>query len=91
MLKESVNNAVKHSGCTQVAVSLRVAGGRLELVVRDDGQGFDPSAERDGNGLASMKRRAAELGGRLELESRPGGGTTVRLDVPLPRRSYLFG
>jgi signal transduction histidine kinase/sugar lactone lactonase YvrE len=93
VFKESVNNAVKHAGCTAVGAALRVAGNRLQLEVRDNGRGFDPSAAPEGpggNGLASMKRRAAELGGTLELDSRPGAGTTVRLDVPLPRRSYLF-
>ncbi|MCU0225910.1 MAG: histidine kinase, partial [Acidobacteria bacterium] len=93
VFKESVNNAAKHAGCTAVGAALRVAGDRLQLEVRDNGRGFDPSAAPvgpGGNGLASMKRRAAELGGTLELDSRPGAGTTVRLDVPLPRRSYLF-
>jgi signal transduction histidine kinase len=76
-----------------VGVEFRLEDGRLELVVSDDGRGFDPvdsvtlSGEYEptdgtgGNGLYSMRRRAAEMGGSFEVRSKPGEGTTVRLSL----------
>ena len=52
----------------------------------DNGQGFDPEQESDGNGLTSMRQRALKLGGRLEVSSNNGAGTTVKLNAPLGRR-----
>jgi signal transduction histidine kinase len=87
LFKESVNNAVRHSGCTRLEATARVAQHRLHLRVKDDGKGFDPAAGADGHGLTTMSRRAAEMGGRLDIASRPGEGTTVTAEVPLRRRS----
>jgi signal transduction histidine kinase/ligand-binding sensor domain-containing protein len=83
VFKEAVNNVARHSGCTRVSIALRVDDSVLTLQVADDGLGFDPGAETDGNGLASMRRRAARLGGVLEVAARAGGGTTIGLAVPL--------
>jgi ligand-binding sensor domain-containing protein/two-component sensor histidine kinase len=85
IFKETVNNAARHSGCSKVEVELRVEGASLTLTVSDNGRGFDPSARTEGNGLLSMRRRAAALGGELILESRAGGGASMRLTVPLAR------
>jgi ligand-binding sensor domain-containing protein/two-component sensor histidine kinase len=85
VFKEAVNNAVRHSACAEAEVALRIDGDRLSLEVRDDGQGFDPEQESEGHGLASMKRRAEDLGGKLELVTGAGKGTTVRLEIPLGR------
>jgi len=82
IFKEAVNNAARHSRCTQVAIDLRTEGSWLELRVTDDGAGFDSAAESEGQGLASISRRATMMGGRIEVESHPGQGTTVRLRVP---------
>jgi signal transduction histidine kinase/ligand-binding sensor domain-containing protein len=82
IFKEAVNNAARHSRCTQVAIDLRAEGSWLELRVSDDGAGFDSTAESEGQGLASISRRAAMMGGKIEVESHPGQGTTVRLRVP---------
>lgn len=88
LLKETLNNVCKHSGAAQVELSLRSAGGRLELSVRDDGRGFDPERAGAGRcGLANLRARAALLGGTFELSSRPGGPTTARFDCPLPASS----
>jgi signal transduction histidine kinase len=56
----------------------------LSLQVSDNGRGFEIAAENDGHGLRSMARRALAMGGKLKVESRPGGGTTVQLKLPLP-------
>jgi signal transduction histidine kinase len=86
IFKESVNNAVRHSGCRQIKVELRIDGAALRLEVADDGRGFDVDREYEGNGLESIRRRAGELGATLTLDSRSGRGTTVRLNLPLGRR-----
>ncbi|MGH9845470.1 MAG: sensor histidine kinase, partial [Blastocatellia bacterium] len=83
IFKETVNNAARHSGCARVEIELRVEGERLSLTISDDGRGFDPAARTEGNGLLSMRRRSAALGGELILESRCDGGTRMRLTIPL--------
>jgi len=83
VFKEGLNNAVRHSGCRRVEIELARKSGSLTLSVRDDGKGFDPAADSEGHGLASMRRRAEELGGGLTIDSAPGRGTRVFLEVPL--------
>jgi len=53
-------------------------------VVEDDGRGFDADAARDGMGLDGMRERLALLGGKLKIESRPGAGTALVAEVPVP-------
>jgi signal transduction histidine kinase len=84
ILKESVTNIAKHAAARTVAIDFLLERRRLRLDVVDDGRGFDPNAGTDGNGVASMRRRVAALGGRLEIDSAPGRGTTIRLEVDLP-------
>jgi signal transduction histidine kinase len=90
ILKEAVSNAARHAGAGQVWIQLERGGGELRLEVRDDGQGLrapaDPGAERaprGGRGLPNLKSRAEQMGGTLEVISSPGGGTTLRLLLPL--------
>ncbi len=85
VFKETVNNAARHSGCARVEIEMRVEEARLTLTISDDGRGFDPAARTEGNGLLSMRRRAAALAGELILESRVGVGARVRLTIPLAR------
>jgi signal transduction histidine kinase len=80
--QEALQNALRHAEAERIEVRLEDGGGRLLLTVADDGRGFDASAPRRRLGLTSMEERAAEIGGRLLLDTRPGEGTTVRLDVP---------
>jgi ligand-binding sensor domain-containing protein/signal transduction histidine kinase len=82
IFKEAVNNAARHSGCSSVDIELRVDRYAIVLVVRDDGRGFDTEGSTEGNGLVSMKRRAASLAGELQLSSIEGKGTEVSLKVP---------
>jgi ligand-binding sensor domain-containing protein/signal transduction histidine kinase len=88
IFKESVNNVVRHSSCGRAEVGFRLEGREGVLTVTDDGTGFDPALGQDGNGLVNMRRRAEGFGGRLEIRSSPGRGTTLTLRVPLgpPRR-----
>jgi len=84
ILQESLINAVKHSGTDRITVRMEDADGELSLVVEDHGAGFDLEREVGENhlGLGLMKRRAAELGGTIDLRSQPGRGT--RLEVVFP-------
>jgi PAS domain S-box-containing protein len=81
--QEALNNALKHAKATSVAVHIRATDDRLELEVRDDGQGFDPQAadRAGGMGMSSMRERAAGLGASLAVLSAPGEGTRVRVGV----------
>ena len=80
----ALSNVERHAAASQVAVSFRQEKSDCRLTVRDDGLGFDPSAvAADRYGLAGMREHAAAVGGRLAVESRPGQGATVILDLPL--------
>ena len=83
IFKEAVNNSARHSECSRVEIDLRVEGSRLVLTVGDNGKGFDPSVESEGQGLMSMRRRAQRLKGTMEITSRAGMGTTVVLTIPM--------
>ncbi|MFF1560141.1 GAF domain-containing sensor histidine kinase [Streptomyces sp. NPDC058279] len=83
--QEALHNALRHSGADRVEVALtRHAAGAL-LAVRDNGRGFSPRAVRTAGrhlGLVSMRDRAGGVGGRLEVRSEPGAGTTIEMEVP---------
>lgn len=81
--QEATHNIVKHARASQVELALVQADG-LTLEIKDDGQGFDPQASFSGHlGLHSMRERTEKLGGRFELASQPGQGTTVRVWLPV--------
>jgi signal transduction histidine kinase len=83
MAQEALNNVLKHAHARQVTVRLEVSKGRAVLEVADDGVGFEPSLQNTGGfGLPGMRERAERLGGTLQVESRPGQGTRVRVEVP---------
>jgi len=79
--QESLNNIRRHARATQVALRLQMDDAGCGLTVRDDGIGFDVREQSHGYGLLGMEERARALGGRLEIESAPGEGTTVRLHM----------
>jgi signal transduction histidine kinase len=84
---ELLVNAAKHAAASHVRASIRHEYGRIELEVRDDGRGFEPATRTaailDGHiGLASVAERAEEAGGSFTLESAPGAGTRVLVDLP---------
>ena len=81
-VKEALNNSLKHAGATEVRVGLGVTDGRMTITVSDNGRGFALSQARGkGDGLENMKHRLEQIGGRLVLESEPGGGTNIRMEV----------
>ncbi|MBC7925479.1 MAG: sensor histidine kinase [Bryobacteraceae bacterium] len=84
LVQESLTNCLRHAGADNVEVNLRERGRVLNLEVRDDGTGFDLSAERHGIGLLGMQERVRELGGRLEIDTHPGQGTSLRVTLAMP-------
>ena len=86
VFKESINNIVRHSASSHVHIEFRVDRDRLVLVIRDDGRGFHPEQDSDGHGLMSMARRAKEMGGAIEINSQPGAGACVALEMPISGR-----
>lgn len=91
ILKESVNNAARHSAATEVRIALKAQGRRIRLVVADNGRGFDPNVTHDGNGLSSLRVRAARVDASLTIESSPGAGSVVTVDAPVGRdRHYSW-
>jgi signal transduction histidine kinase len=91
IFKETLNNVVRHSECSVADIELKIDGRELVLNVSDNGKGFDQSTAAEGNGLASMRRRAQEQGGMLSVASESGRGTTVTLRVPLGWRRLNRG
>jgi signal transduction histidine kinase len=83
--QEGLRNVARHAGASRAQVSLRRLHGGLELTVKDNGTGFDPGKRQSGMslGLLSMRQRAALLGGKTQIESSPGRGTTISVWVPL--------
>ena len=88
-VRELLFNAVKHSHARSAAVNLRMVAGQLQIVVSDQGAGFDPkSLNRVGKpgggfGLFSIRERLDLVGGNLEIDSRPGKGSRFVLTVPI--------
>ena len=80
--QESLNNALKHSGATEVRVALRMGRHTLTMEIEDNGRGFDTQTRANGQGfgLQSMRERAEQLGGRLSVTTNPLGGTKVRIE-----------
>lgn len=85
--QESLHNVVKHSGVTAAELALTVRPDTIELVVSDEGTGFDPDQQPDhgGLGLVSMEERIRLLNGTLHVTTGPGKGTNVKVRLPLQR------
>lgn len=85
--QEAVANAVKHGGSTEITVELRYASGHVHLSVTDNGCGFVPSLSPGHFGLLDMRERAQSMGSQLEIDSQPGKGTKVFVEVAVDRIS----
>jgi signal transduction histidine kinase len=89
-IKEALNNAAKHSEATELTVRINLNGLLLNIVVADNGCGFDSArASRERNGLSNMKLRMAEVGGNCQVVSRAGEGCEVRFQVQLKQDSLF--
>lgn len=87
LAQEAVTNALKHSGASKIDILFRQAAGHWELVIADNGRGFDmmaaPGREEGHFGLQGMRERTKRLGGEIEMASSPEHGTTLRVRIPL--------
>ncbi|MGH7993313.1 MAG: sensor histidine kinase [Limisphaerales bacterium] len=82
--KEAITNVIRHAGASEVRLGFRLIGNRLRLSIADNGRGLAADAgPRSGNGLVNMRERLRKMGGRFEIASQKGRGTTVRFYVPL--------
>jgi signal transduction histidine kinase len=85
IVQEALTNIVKHARASRVSIVLSRRERAVTVVIEDDGIGFAPESARvDGLGLVGMRERVALVGGRLQIESREGAGTTLLVEVPLP-------
>ncbi|MBH8575683.1 sensor histidine kinase, partial [Nostocaceae cyanobacterium CENA369] len=82
IIQEAINNAIKHSEATKIAVTIDGDETKLAIEVTDNGKGFDLETSNDGNGLNNIRKRAKEIGGEIELNSKPGEGTVMKLFLP---------
>src|SRR6201988_3972900 len=85
VLQEALHNVIKHSGARQVEVQLQEDSSGIHLIIRDSGKGFDVEAALQGKGLGltSMRERVRLVNGTISIESKPMGGTTIHVRVPL--------
>jgi signal transduction histidine kinase len=84
-VKEALNNAVKHATARQIRFGLDFTANQLTVQIHDNGRGFRPDElKATGNGLENMRKRLSTIGGVLDLQSAPGQGTTVKMQVVFP-------
>ena len=86
IVQESLTNATKNGHATRAVVEVIEGTATIEVRIRDDGAGFDPTDRTEGFGVLGMRERVALLHGTLDIESAPGQGTTVRSTLPVQRR-----
>ncbi len=89
IVQEAISNVVKHSGATEAAVVIKRRAATVSLSVRDNGRGFDRAKFSDqlhdlGHGLTGIAERVRILGGTVTIDSRPGAGTNLSVDIPIP-------
>ena len=97
IVQEAVNNVIKHSAATEATVVIKRRPGVVALSIRDNGRGFDvgtldsASPSGAGSGLSGIAERVRILNGKLTMNSRPGEGTSLTIEVPLPADSHETG
>lgn len=87
--QEAVANAIRHANPQRLTIRVTWSDNNLCLQIEDDGKGFEPGSALSGFGIRGMRRRAHGISAILEVDSRPGAGTTVRAEAPLPPRITL--
>ncbi len=83
LVQEALTNAGKHANASQVILDVQEGDGEIRIVIRDDGDGFDPASPTAGRGLTGMRERIELLGGEIDVSSKPGEGTEISARVPL--------
>jgi signal transduction histidine kinase len=87
-VKEALNNVIRHSSATEVELQISPLDDALQVVISDNGRGFDWNTIRRGNGLTNLHERLEALNGHCQIESQVGRGTMVRLRIPLPHNPH---
>ena len=85
IVQELIGNTLKHAKASEISIQLNEYDDSVNLMVEDDGVGFDPLKLRKeaGIGLENLKARVAKLGGTLNIDSGKGAGTTISIDIPI--------
>lgn len=78
-----MSNILKHAEARHVSVQVTRSGKSVNVMVEDDGRGFDPSKAAEGMGTGNIRERAREFNGSVAIDARPGRGTIVSIDIPL--------
>ena len=92
ILQEACNNILKHSGANTVKIRLRSADDFIELMLQDDGRGFDPDAaakKQEAFGLNGIRERATLVGGHVAIKSAPGRGAALHVKLPLSQENHF--
>jgi signal transduction histidine kinase len=86
LVQEALTNVVKHAAASHVTVTAKEIDGEIQIVISDDGTGFDTGTTTRGRGLTGMRERIELLGGEIDVSSEPGRGTEIHARVPLQER-----
>ena len=84
LCKEALHNISRHSRASKATIRIAPSEKGLQVLITDNGVGFDSASRSAGHGIGNMQERAGMIGARLQLTSKPGTGTTVQFDVPAP-------
>jgi signal transduction histidine kinase len=84
VIQEALTNGVRHAKAKTITVDMTSGNPFLDISITDDGVGFDPGERREGLGLRGIEERVKEIGGTVAIKSRPGQGTVVAMQLPLP-------
>ncbi|HLZ85872.1 MAG TPA: tetratricopeptide repeat protein [Puia sp.] len=88
--KEALHNIVKHAEASCISLSIDLVHKDINLIIRDDGKGFDTTDHARGNGLGTMAQRAKACGGEFTIQSGRGEGTVILVVLPVPHSRYIF-
>lgn len=83
IFKEAMNNSLKYSDAEKAMLHSQTENGHVEIIFKDDGKGFDLFQKRKGYGLKNMKDRAEKINGIIEMKTKDGEGTEIRLKIPI--------
>jgi two-component system sensor histidine kinase UhpB len=84
IVQEQLSNIQKHAKASLVRINLSTSSGAVELLIRDNGVGFDPRSKMKGIGISNIYNRAESYDGKVEIVSRPGAGCSLAVQIPLP-------
>jgi signal transduction histidine kinase len=82
VIQEALNNAIKHSECNRVDVQVINSESEINIMVEDNGKGFDEKQDHTGLGIKLIRTKVSNLGGRMEIDSRKGRGTIISIEIP---------